>query len=218
MIQTLIYRYISIVDANLASLPTLQEKLVTWAVKILAVHVNSLLQILRDEKGLDYLPKDCRTLIRTPQIVEVRPVLPGHCYHFGTETEIKRLLLSVGFCGSEISLFINVDGLPISESSSGQFWPILAIIRSVDGLSKTPFAIGLYYGTAKPTNSNDFLEQFTLEMSELMCNGFQLNSNIFFIRRISFICDAPALAFILNVKNYIIWCIIMVHLCAAGSG
>lgn len=55
-----------------------------------------------------------------------------------------------------IELQINIDGLPISRSSSGQFWPILAKINTQNS---KPFVIGTYYGHKKPDNYV-FLKEF----------------------------------------------------------
>ena len=181
---------------------TFRDELAAWAVAIPAVHVNSLLEILKEHECFKHeLPKDCRTLVRTPRNVNVIQIAPGTYYHLGAQDEIVRLLQSIGFAGTAISLFVNVDGLPISESSTSQFWPILAIIR-LKGLTQLPFAIGLYHGMQKPADSNEFLSTFTEEIGTLMSNGFQLGQKTIYIERVSFLCDAPALAYILQIKNH----------------
>jgi len=74
------------------------------------------------------LPKDARTILQTKPIdiiCKMRDVNPGNYYHFGIENGIIR---SFSNCGvivqhlDEIKLVIGIDGLPISRSSSNQFW------------------------------------------------------------------------------------------------
>lgn len=57
---------------------------------------------------------------------------------------------------NNITLSINVDGLPISRSSPHCLWPILVS----DEIFKSVHMIGTYYGVGKPTSANDFLGQF----------------------------------------------------------
>lgn len=46
--------------------------------------INELLPLLRNE-GLEYLPKNSRTLLNTPSHQRVIEVYPGSCLHFGIE-------------------------------------------------------------------------------------------------------------------------------------
>lgn len=72
-----------------------------------------------------------------------------------------------------MKITINVDGLPLSKSSSQQFWPILGLILPYDNV----FIIGFYYGYEKPINSNDFLKQFVNEAKD-MCENDIITSMI----------------------------------------
>jgi len=66
---------------------------------------------------------------------------------------------------------INIDGLPLSKSSSQQFWPILGSIIPYNNV----FVIGLYHGNDKPANANDFLKDFVNEMKDMCENGINFN-------------------------------------------
>jgi len=57
-------------------------------------------------------------------------------------------------------LAIGIDGLPISKSSGGQLWPIMAYIITDLPLPKKVFPVGIYYGFEKPKDSNEFLLDF----------------------------------------------------------
>ncbi|KAF0741272.1 Uncharacterized protein FWK35_00022220 [Aphis craccivora] len=68
------------------------------------------------------LPRDCRTLLATPQSIgtKLRCVAPGMYYHFGLSTGILRFASSKL---SEIQVFVSVDGLPLTKNTSCQYWP-----------------------------------------------------------------------------------------------
>ena len=63
------------------------------------------------------------------------------------------------------SIVIGIDSLPLSKSSSSQFWPILAYIFPYNN---NVFPIGIYYGHNKPQDSNIlFIKNFVAEMLKL---------------------------------------------------
>jgi len=70
-------------------------------------------------------------------------------------------------------LAVGVDGLPLSKSSSSQFWPILAYIVPHH---EHVFPIGIYHGHQKPQNSDDFLKDFVSEAVFLTSDGIYINN------------------------------------------
>jgi len=56
----------------------------------------------------------------------------------------------------ELHVFLNTDGVPLSKSTNHQFWPILCVLEDPLGMKHT-FEIGIYYGTKKPQDFNEFL-------------------------------------------------------------
>lgn len=147
---------------------------------------NDLLAILR--KFHPSLPKDARTLLGTQTNVEVRRFCGGDYYHFGI---LKYLRDHASLTRSrDISLQINIDGLPLFNSTKSGFWPILGKVDS-----SKPFIIALFYGAEKPNNLADYLQDFISEYSELS-TGSEVNDCRFTINLTSIICDAPARAFV----------------------
>lgn len=143
-----------------------RTKLARWVCvsKCPATHVNSLLKILRDTYDHS-LPKDCRTLCKTPKKSEVREFSSddGSTYFY---TGIKRAL-TIFFNSQEnlienLVLDFNVDGVGVSNSSPSQIWPIL---MSIVGFDKV-YLIGCHHGEKKPNNANEFLKDFVSEMRE----------------------------------------------------
>lgn len=166
--------------------------------------VNELLVILRSE-GLK-LPKDSRTLLKTPKKHEIISIEPGSYIHIGIEFMITPILTKYFDKikhTSIIKLSLNIDGLPTTKSSKSNFWPILISFIDIHELSKIVVPVGIYHGKFKKPNSiSDFLNPFISEMELLLVNGLSINNKTFFLNISQVICDAPAKAFILNVKGH----------------
>ncbi|KAE9522896.1 hypothetical protein AGLY_016707 [Aphis glycines] len=152
--------------------------------------INKLLNILKFETPLTFLPKDCRTLLKTKssKIINIREVQPGNYYHFGLKNGIIKYSLILPLNG-HIKIAIGVDGLPISKSSSGQFWPVLAYIIAYHDYV---FPVGIYYGFQEPLDSNDFLYDFISEIIELTTNGIILNNEFKKVTLEVMCCDVLA--------------------------
>lgn len=180
----------------------INESLKKWAVdfNIPQNALNALLRILKYDAGLSFLPKDSRTLLqcKSTKITNIRKVEPGYYYHFG----LRAGILKYSFFLSQldvIKIAVGVDGLPLSKSSSSQFWPILAyVVPHYEHV----FPIGIYYGQEKPKDSDDFLKDFISEVLLLTTNGIVINN---FKKKVLIeviCCDAPAKAFLLKVKGH----------------
>jgi len=93
--------------------------------------INKLLSILKYKAHLNYLPKDCRTLLHSgsKKVLNLREVDPNGIYfHFGLREGILRYSSIIFSQNNIIKIAIGIDGLPLTKSSSAQFWPILAYI------------------------------------------------------------------------------------------
>lgn len=179
------------------------DKLADWAVEsdVPMVTLSKLLSILRNY--IKDLPRDPRTLLRTKVSYEIENICGGQYYHFGLESGIKTFLSAqsdIPNIEKLLKIQMNIDGLPLFRSSSGQFWPILGRIENIG--KGEPFIIGLFYGNSKPNNISVYLNALIGEIDELLTNGlFYLDIN-FNILISSIICDSPAKAFVKNVKQY----------------
>lgn len=158
-----------------------------------------MLSILKQHKCFNFLPLDCRTILHSTssKITSITFVKPGHYFHFGLKNGIencsKRFHIK-----SDIKIVIGIDGLPLTKSSSSQFWPILAYVHPFE---EYIFLIGLYHGLEKPADSNEFLKDFISEAEYLVKNGIDINDN----KKISIftICaDAPAKSFVMKTKDH----------------
>lgn len=180
--------------------------LAQWATKY-AISMNALGELLSIlQKRCSELPKDPRTLLKTATADDIVPnmrnISNGYYYHFGIETGIKMQIKSRDVCSTEqqsdtLSVQINVDGVPLFKSTNGQFWPILG--RIDNPIVGEPYVIGIFYGVNKPSNL-DFLHDFIAEYEKLKATGIIVGGSIFKFRISAIICDAPARAFLKDVK------------------
>jgi hypothetical protein len=95
---------------------------------------------------------------------------------------------------------VNIDGLPLFKSSKVQFWPILGKI--IQPVETRVFVIGLFSGTEKPKDVDEFLHDFVDEMKTIADSGICVNSSVYPLHLRCFICDAPARAFVKQVKGH----------------
>lgn len=139
----------------------LYTALQNWAVQngITLVALTSLLKLLQSYVQFE-LPNDARTLLQTPRNVDsISNINGGQYWHFGLRNVLHLIhedFLQAKQDCTEIKLIFNVDGLPLSKSSTACFWPILVsepILRKV-------YIVGSFFGHEKPKNSNEFLQPF----------------------------------------------------------
>ena len=188
---------------------TLISELAKWATDshIPVSALAGLLNVLR--RYHPSLPKDPRTLLKTPRKTNLRDVDDGNggYYHFGVKESLAKStqlfdFLSVNRHADTIYLQINIDGLPLFHSSCKQFWPILG--RVCNPVETDPFVIGIYCGDKKPESVDDFLHDFVDEMLELQQGPVQFEQAFLPVQiKVScFICDTPARAFVKQVKGH----------------
>lgn len=142
------------------------------------------------------LPKDPRTLLKTPTVYTLRPISNGHYYHFGILSGINENSLTNL---QTIRLQFNVDGLPLFRSSATELWPILCLVKETQS---APFVVGIYCGKKKPSDLNEFLCDFVADLKTLLDHGITVGETYKQVTVDSFICDTPARAYIKRVKLY----------------
>lgn len=175
--------------------PEFLQSIRKWAIQENVNHsqLSSLLKVLQQHDCFAEIPVDARTIMATsaPSKTLIKTWEDGDFVYFGlTEEIIKYPDIK------EFVLQINVDGLPLFHSSRLQLWPILG---NFVGVTKEPFVIGIFCGDKKPSDPNvflnDFVEDFKRTCVELTKSNIKL-----YIR--SFICDAPARAYIKGIKGH----------------
>jgi hypothetical protein len=186
----------SLTDLSASHDNTLQEDLAEWVVKARLPRqtCNDLLAILR--KHGCQLPQDCRTMLNTPRSVPFENKCGGSYIYFGLERKLQQAVEDDPSC-CLLEIQINVDGLPLYKSSCSQFWPILCSVNK-----SMPFIVALFYGQSKPNPVTDFTKDFVEEVIRLQARGLSAFGKQWTILIHSFVCDAPARAFLKNIKAH----------------
>lgn len=183
-----------------------KAKLAQWAVtfNISQRALSALLAVLQtcDESQLKNLPKDARTLLLAERHIDIDSRAGGDYYYFGIRYWLSVLLqrFPQAFNGTcHIDLIINVDGIPLFNSSKVALWPILGSVKNADSC---PFPIAVYCSKNKPTSVSDYLKDFIAEMQCLETVGFHSEGRHFTVALHAIICDAPARAYLKCVKTH----------------
>jgi len=182
---------------------SLQKELARWLVlnRITREAGNGLLAVLR-RHGHQELPKDSRALKNTPRKITVIDMCGGQYIYLGLKRALHMVScskLTSEFCDLDIQ--IAVDGLPLFKSSPTQFWPIMCSVSH-----GKPTLVALFVGKTKPDSLDEFVSDLVTELCELKETGFQCScsdsSRQVSVKLHSFICDAPARAFLKNIKGH----------------
>lgn len=161
-----------------------------WALSNKVPHtaINALLKILHYYK-ITCVPKDARTLLKTPKKHVVCEISGGFYWHNGIKKNLELLYSGDRNKPKEIEILVNIDGLPISRSSNSQFWPIIGQIHKA---FFDPFFIGIFHGYSKPKDTNEFLRPFIDELNDLLDGGVVIDGAHINVTFRCFLCDAPA--------------------------
>ncbi|XP_046388085.1 uncharacterized protein LOC124157429 [Ischnura elegans] len=188
-------------EGNLSN-ADLYHELSLWAGNIPRHKVTSLLKILKKHSCFKNFPVDVRTLRKTPRSLEVEKLGLGEFVYLGVAESLKYELMCLNDVSFEdIKLQINVDGLPLTRSSGSQFWPILASVVDRTEMAR-PFLVAIYWGHQKPMSCEQYLTPLLNELVQLENDGFTYRGTRISIRVHSFVCDAPARAFVLQTKGH----------------
>ncbi|XP_075162862.1 uncharacterized protein LOC142235495 [Haematobia irritans] len=185
---------------QLEEISSFKEKLRSWILKYQpsVASCRDLLQLLREE-GLD-VPLSVETLITSRDGFVKRTVHPGEYVHIGLKRNLQNALSYSDSTPSELYIDIGVDGLPLYKSSGVGLWPILGKITNIKNANV--FLIGTYVGVGKPTRVDNFLHDFMNEYSQIRDHIIEHEGKITQCSIRAFICDAPARAFLQDIKGH----------------
>ena len=179
-----------------------RENLATFVTKhtLSVLATRDLLRIFR-QAGVRDLPRDRRSLLRTPRSIDdVRDACGGKFKYLGLENGIRQFLTARPAVARDrdiLQITVNVDGLPLHKSTNVQFWPIVCTLDT-----REAFIVALYQGDKKPNDVNEFLREFLQEFELLHANGLEFNGKHFAITLKCWVCDAPARSFLKCIKGH----------------
>jgi len=184
----------------------IKDKLAKWMLHYKVSHNcgNSLLELLRSE-GME-VPKDIRTLMKTPKHHEIMYVSNGSYIHFGLENMLLPILklhnANIHLNDNILKIGINIDGLPISKSSKSQLWPVLISILNFREIGNKVIPVGIFHRYQKPESLEQYLNPFIDDILEVIEDGLNVNGSLIKLEISNIMCDSPAKAFILGVKSH----------------
>jgi len=168
---------------------------------------TKLLKLLRSVDNLQCLkslPIDSRTLLSTPRsgLVNITNIGGGQYIHFGISHGLSHVLKNVASFQNlyALELWFNIDGLPVDKKGKS-FWPILCSFLLEFKLTN-PFIVGAYFGKKKPYSVQEYLQPFVEELNHLLAHGLTINDITLNIKIKGIIADAPARAFIKQIKGH----------------
>lgn len=176
------------------------EKLAEWHLKfnVSQAALSDLLKIL--QPSIADLPKDARTLLRTPRNIEIKEMDDGEYYYFGLRFWLQSLLHLCSQTTNTLTVHVNIDGIPLFSSSNTCLWPVLC---SVKEFGATVFPVALYCNYHKPECASEYLKDFIDEMKLLEQVGYSDNSGkMYTVKLGAVVCDAPARAFVKCIKGH----------------
>lgn len=137
------------------------------------------------------MPRNYKTLLHTPVHINVVEFDDGCKFWYKSIlTNLNAMDLREYFQRYDcIKIDVNIDGLPLFQSSKKKFWPILGYLV---GTENEPFIIALYLGKQDPKNSAEFLYDFVNEVENLLENGYIYNGVTYQFEVRNYILDAPA--------------------------
>lgn len=132
----------------------ISEDIRNWALQfnITLSALTSLLKLL--SPIIPNLPRDARTLLMTPAQVNTSILAGGEYWHAGLQKMLETIASKQPQIPQILKLNFFFDGLSVSGSSKGQFWPIMFNIQDV---CIKPFIIGIFYGQSKPKSCSEYL-------------------------------------------------------------
>uniref|UniRef100_A0A182PWR8 Uncharacterized protein n=1 Tax=Anopheles epiroticus TaxID=199890 RepID=A0A182PWR8_9DIPT len=152
--------------------------------------VNMLLAILR--KKLDSnLPKDARTLVKTPHVADkIVKLGVGDFWYGGIKPVLTKYFQNINPEETPFLLDVSIDGLPLHKSGPTQVWPILV---KVVGLPKLPvMTVAAYSGASKPDSIEAFLRPLVNDLNDIQRGGLTIGDKTLQFRVRNFIADTPA--------------------------
>lgn len=139
------------------------QQIKNWAREknIAQVALNDLATII-NSRFPGILPCDARTILNTAKKIQIKTIEGGEYWHNGLATPLQNLIETWIDVPSKICLNFNFDGLPIFNSSSKEFWPILCTIFERPDVQ--PLVIGIYLGVGKPKQIDEYFNDFVIEV------------------------------------------------------
>uniref|UniRef100_A0ABD2XEQ3 DUF4806 domain-containing protein n=1 Tax=Trichogramma kaykai TaxID=54128 RepID=A0ABD2XEQ3_9HYME len=165
------------------------------------VQMKKILDVLHTHPCFSNLPKDPRTILKTPRdSAPIQLIAGGEYLHLGFEVAVELILNSTpsNFIPPTLLIDFFTDEACLDKRSNIRIWPIEIRIPNISHCE--PEIVGVWKGDKKPTSAVELMKPFVDDVLVVLeAGGTVLYNNIkipFQIR--CFIADSPARAFIIN--------------------
>lgn len=166
--------------------------------------INAVLQVVRTHPCLSTLPKDSRTLLKTPRTAHPTLNIAGGEYlHLGFETGILSILQQTSpelIPLDTLMVDFSTDGATLDGQGKIQMWPIQIRIANIRG--SKPEIVGVWRGSSKPSNAQELFQYFVNEVQDVLNRAVVFRNQLKVIKLRCFIADSPARAFVLGHKGH----------------
>lgn len=181
-----------------------KDVLSLWAVKKGIPHnaVTNLLHDVREEIPLLSMPLDSRTLLKTPKNkAPIKHIKNGKYLHFSLLKCIQKIIkrrISNNDSNKKVDLMVGGDGAPVGNSSEQTLW----LLYCADKDERIVEMIGIFCGSSKPDDPNEFLQSFVDEAKNYVKNGVEINGVLIEVLIYVLIFDGPAKSYLLGTKHH----------------
>lgn len=165
-------------------------------------HVQAVLKIFKPI--CPSLPESYKTFINTEyiEIFKIEPLGEEASFvYFEICHQINNIINPDLYSDqSELEIQVNCNGMPLSEHSVYEFWPIFGCIFFKHVYK--PFVIAVYIGKGRPSNLDLFVKKFVDELNDVLETGVELGGKKFVVKFKGFVCNIPARCFLKNIKDH----------------
>ncbi|XP_021707311.1 uncharacterized protein LOC5574795 isoform X1 [Aedes aegypti] len=150
-----------------------------------------------------HLPKTNKTLKADAKLCDMPITRMGEgefCY-LGLKRAVEQIMIKNNVkpnCEIHYRLQFGIDGLPLTKSSKSSFWPIL--VKIIGFRDVLPVAV--FCGTSKPSSIHEYMHEFVEELDHVLKVGMEINNLRVMFSVDAFIMDAPAKAFVMDIKAH----------------
>jgi len=195
------------VDIPQNTIDNFQERLTEVFIRSSMSHAqaNAILQVVRTHPCLSTLPKDCRTLLKTPRISHPTFSIAGGEYlYLGFEAGILSILQQTSpelIPLDTLMIDFSTDGATLDGQGNIQMWPIQIRIANIP--RSKPEIVGVWRGRSKPSSAKELFQNFVDEVRDILNRGgIVFRNQLKMIQLRCFIADSPARAFVLGHKGH----------------
>ncbi|KAL7293236.1 hypothetical protein TKK_0013376 [Trichogramma kaykai] len=168
------------------------------------VQMKKILDVLHTHPCFHNLPKDPRTILKTPRVsAPITLIAGGEYLHLGLEEAVSIILNSTSqhLIPPELLVDFFTDEAALDRNSNIRIWPIEIRISNIDRCK--PETVGVWKGDIKPTDPVQLMKPFVDDTLSVINSGGVFYNDIQIPLRIRcFIADSPARAFIIGHLNH----------------